>query len=111
MDKLLTIADLAVRWGCKPETAMDKVRDKGVPFVWLGRGEPRLKAAGQKFIRFRPEAIAAFERAQEHVWAEPAPSAAASTPGTPRPRRRGGASEGPEMSPFLRAIGWDGKVR
>lgn len=99
-NRLWTPADLAERWGCEVSTAMDRVRTKGVPFVWLGRGEARLAGAGQKFVRFRPEAVAAWEAAQEAVWM--AVEAA---------RVREGRGEADRPSPVVVAPGWDGKRR
>ena len=94
--RLWTAADLAERWGCSSETVLDRVRTKGVPFVWLGPREPRLTEAGQKFIRFRPAAVEAWEARQECVWA----------PCRPEPE---GAVQAPR-APAI-ATGTDGKVR
>lgn len=111
MSRLLTIADLAERWACSAGTVMDRVRDRGVPFVWLGReASPNLHARGQKAIRFRPEAIESWERSQERACDEPKAVAPASRP-RPRRGRDSGSREAPPavpMSPFLAAQGWDG---
>ena len=76
---------------------MDRVRTKQVPFVWLGKAEPKLGTRGQKFIRFRPETIEAFERASEVVC-----PATAETPSRPR---RGVVDD------VMDGLGWDGRSR
>lgn len=86
-EKPLTLAELAERWGCTTETVLDRVRTRGVPFVWLGRGEPRLTEAGRKFLVFRRAAIEEWERANERVWPK---------------------ADEPPVPSALPAAGWDG---
>ncbi len=66
--QLWTPADLARRWGCSVATTLDRVRTKSVPYLWLGPGEARLTGRGAKFIRFRPQAVEAWEAAIEGHW-------------------------------------------
>lgn len=80
-ERPLSLAELAERWGCTTETVLDRVRSRGVPFVWLGLGEPKLTSAGRKFLVFRLAAIEEWERANERVW----PAVGASGPVEPHP--------------------------
>ena len=62
------LKELAARWGCSAAIALDRVRLKQVPHIWLGPGEARLTGRGQKFIRFRPRSIELWEAQQESYW-------------------------------------------
>lgn len=77
MPERLTIDDLAASWHCSTATAWEIVRTRGVPFVWLGPGEPDLARRGRKPVVFRGEDVAAWERGQTRVW----------EPGDTTPRR------------------------
>jgi hypothetical protein len=68
-DRLLSPSDLAERWQCSVGTVMDRVRGRGVPYLWLGKGEPNLTSRGTKLIRFRPKAVEIWEAQQEGYWA------------------------------------------
>jgi hypothetical protein len=63
--RLWTPANLAERWQCSVDTVMNRVRERGVPYLWLGTGEARLARRGAKLVRFRPRAIEAWEAEQE----------------------------------------------
>jgi hypothetical protein len=68
---IITAAQLAERWSCSIDVVYDRVRTKGVPFVWLGRGEPKLSQAGRKHMVFRFADIEDWEASQVHVWPSP----------------------------------------
>ncbi len=97
--KLLTIDDLAERWGCDPKTAWSRVRERGVPVVWLGRGSYDATKHGPKLVRFRPESIDRWELSQEHALLIGAAPPAPERPAPPMPI---GVAPGG---------GWDGKFR
>lgn len=94
--KLLTIDDLAERWGCNARTAWERVKEKGIPFVWLGKGEFNPSGHGPKLVRFRPRVIEEWEAAREKVHEADAPAPAAAK-----------AAGSPAGMPAW----WDGKVR
>ncbi|AGA26049.1 hypothetical protein [Singulisphaera acidiphila] len=71
--KLLTIADLAERWGCNERFAWERVKERGIRFVWLGKGSYDASKHGPKMVRFRLQAIEEWELSEEkhHEAVEP----------------------------------------
>lgn len=96
--KLLTAADLAERWGCDTRTVIDRVKLRSVPFVWLGKKEYDPSYAGPKFMRFRLEAIEAWEARTEKAYVPPVTSKPDSSSRT-KPKLQGMPAH------------WDGKIR
>lgn len=96
---LLTIADVATRWGCSVEHAWEIAREGGLPGVWLGTGDYRPTKSGQKLMRFRKAAVEAFEQSREVV------------AGGPRCADPSGKTTSPTKIPAAAIPGWDGKVR
>lgn len=87
IEKLLTIDDLAARWGVGDEVIRRHIRDDGLPFVPLGR------SAGRKpQYRFRLAAVERWEADRERVRERPEAPAAPAPAGSAPP-------------------GWDGKDR
>jgi len=78
--ELMTIRDLAERWGVSVDTAKKHVRRRGVPFFQIGTDADML--VNWKTARFRLEAVRQWEQQSERVFAAPAPE--------PEPRRRDG---------------------
>lgn len=70
MPDRLTIDDLARAWNVTTPTAWEIVRTRGVPFVWLGAGEPDLTRRGRKPAYFLASAVAAWEQRQTRVWSD-----------------------------------------
>lgn len=70
---LMTIDDLAQRWGISTVDAWELVRVGSVPFIWLGRGEPDLTRRGRKPIRFRLADVDAWETSRRRAWETPEP--------------------------------------
>jgi hypothetical protein len=63
--RLLTVGDLAERWGLTTDQVADLVREQGVPYVPLRRGtSPRVSWSN---MRFREAAIEAWETANERI--------------------------------------------
>lgn len=79
-DRLLTITDLAARWGVSTDTAWDRVKAGGIRGVWLGAGEYRPTKAGAKLVRFREEAVLAFEKDREITLNDGRPKLAVKAP-------------------------------
>lgn len=61
---MLTIDDLAKRWGVSIRDAKRIVRDEEVPFVALRSHDMRIRWA---FVRFSPQAVAAWEDGRVRV--------------------------------------------
>lgn len=93
--RLLTIDDLAERWGCDPRTAWDRVKEKQISFVWLGKGDYDPSKHGPKLVRFRLKSIEEWEARLEKAHAVPQPA----------------ATKTPTKAPGAMPTFWDGKVR
>lgn len=93
-DRLLSAVDLADRWGTTPEHAWEVAKD-GVPGVWLGRGDYSPRKRGPKTVRFRLEAVRAFEARREVALAA----------------NQGGPAAAVVPPPAAAVPGWDGKAR
>ncbi len=65
MSELLTIQDLAKRWGLPLRAAKRACHLRGVPYIPL-RGTPKLRTPWN-YVRFRLDAIEAWERANEVI--------------------------------------------
>jgi hypothetical protein len=98
--KRLTIADLAERWGCNERFAWERVKERGVRFVWLGKGAYDASKHGLKMVLFRPQAIEEWEQAEEKHHEAVKPIGAVLTHASTRARRK--------IDPDLI---WDGVVR
>jgi len=70
---MMLIKDLADRWGVTLSQAKKIVRAERVPFVALRRHEMK---TDWRFVRFEPEAVAAWEQGRVEVYkGKPAPAA------------------------------------
>jgi hypothetical protein len=81
--ELLTIRDLAARWGVSVDRAKRNVRGRGVPFFRIGSdADMRIN---WNTVRFRLPAVLKWEQESEEVFepaeAEPAEARAAATAG------------------------------
>lgn len=88
--QLLTVEQLADRWQVSTDTVLGLVRLRGVPWVSL-RTSP--SGRGPKTLRFRPDAIAAWELENQATWGQ-----------AERPAPQDDAAR-------LAALGWDGVTR
>lgn len=61
-DRLWTVDDLAARWASDRREVKDAVRRRGLPYVQLGAAS---KHVSWVKVRFRPEAVLAWELAQQ----------------------------------------------
>jgi hypothetical protein len=82
-DELLTIHDLADRWGVSVDKAKKHVRRKQVPFVEIGTAADM--QVNWRAVRFRLSAVVKWEEESQRVFEEPDPSVKAGT--TPGPGR------------------------
>lgn len=67
--RLLKDSDLAERWGIDLEnlsTVHDVVREKQVPFLWIGKGEINLSRISWRCVRFRERDVEKWEGEQLH---------------------------------------------
>lgn len=82
---LLTVDDLAGRWGLTALQVRKLVKRDGLPYVNFQPFTPGRMQTSWKFIRFEPEAIAAWEASRRRTFAtaEPPP------PSTVRLRKLG----------------------
>jgi hypothetical protein len=65
--RLLTVGDLADRWGLTTDQVADLVREQGVPYVPLRRGtSPRVSWSS---MRFRESSVEAWESSVERLHA------------------------------------------
>jgi hypothetical protein len=55
--RLLTVDDLAGRWTCTSRTAWERIKERRIPFVWLGMGQYDPMRHGPKLVRFRLKTI------------------------------------------------------
>lgn len=74
---LLTVDDLAARWGLAPARVRKLVKHDGLPYVSFQPERPGRMSVSWRFIRFDPEAVAAWEASRQRVFLTPEP---------PRPR-------------------------
>lgn len=65
-ERLLTAAELAVRWGLHRATVLRMFHARLIPGMVLRRGKGKARK-GKATIRFRPSAIEAFEREHEQA--------------------------------------------
>lgn len=63
--EILTVDDLAERWGLSAQTVMKRVEDPESPLPAIPMGRPQGKARRRRLLRFRIEAVRAWERDQE----------------------------------------------
>jgi hypothetical protein len=92
--RLLTVDDLAERWGCTASKVLDIVRTRKVPYLQIG-AKKRLDQRGPNSLRFRPGAIERWEEDEEVTWTTPERVEA----------------EARKAEASLAASGWDGKSR
>lgn len=60
--------ELADRWGVDVEDVREMVRNRNVPYVWVGRGDkPNLSRISWRYVRFRVSAIERWEVDQERT--------------------------------------------
>ncbi len=62
---MLTVEELAERWSLQPEDIPEIVRERHVPYVWMGRGEVNPSRLRWRLVRFRERAIEKWEGDQE----------------------------------------------
>lgn len=70
-DKILSVQDVAERWGVSKSTVLASVRDAGLPHIRIGAGGRR------NMFRFRLSSVEKWEADQERVREPEAPSPAA----------------------------------
>lgn len=63
--EILTVDDLAERWGLSAETVMRRVEDPESPLAAIPLGRPAGKLRRRLMLRFRIETVRAWERDQE----------------------------------------------
>ncbi|MDR3618738.1 MAG: hypothetical protein P4L85_05250 [Paludisphaera borealis] len=68
MSDLLSVADVAERWGVDEDDVKSAVLDHSLPFIQFGRSSQRIRWAR---LRFRKDAVAAWELEQQASWAPP----------------------------------------
>lgn len=67
---MMTINELAERWGVSLRDAKQIVRDEKVPFIALRTADMRINWT---FVRFEPEAVDGWERGRERVFPQAPP--------------------------------------
>ncbi|WP_435005119.1 hypothetical protein P12x_003012 [Tundrisphaera lichenicola] len=63
--EILTVAELAERWGVSTDTVMARVEDPETPLSAIALGRPEGKKRRRLVLRFRIETVRAWERDQE----------------------------------------------
>jgi hypothetical protein len=101
--RLMTLAELAERWGVPKRAAAAIVRRHLVPFLMLGSA-PDMRVSW-RVARFRPEAIEEWERGHQVVCPEPAMEQIRRAPPAPRVSRLGNW-RGTEPAPTSRLGNW-----
>lgn len=91
---ILTVDELAARWGCETSTVLAMVKTRDVPYFQVGQVK-RLDRRGPKDLRFRLAAIEEWERSVESTWKTPESVAAKEH----------------KAEAQAAAYGWDGKSR
>jgi hypothetical protein len=72
--EVLTVDDLAERWGCSKWTVLDRVKNPECPLPAFALGSPTGPRQGRKTLRFRLEDVKAWEADQVRIHA-PTPEA------------------------------------
>lgn len=71
---LLTVDDLAARWGLTPTRVRKLVKHDGLPYVSFQPERKGRMAISWRFIRFNPEAVAEWEAIRQRAFPTPEPT-------------------------------------
>jgi hypothetical protein len=69
--RILSINDLAERWGCSKDTVIRRVESTDNPIPFFGLGSHQALKRRREIMRFRIESIELWERNQERTIAQP----------------------------------------
>lgn len=70
---LLTVDDLAERWGLTPAQVRMLVRRDGLPYISFQPFTPGRLNISWRFVRFNPEAVAEWEAGRQRAFPTPEP--------------------------------------
>ncbi len=70
---LLTVDDLAERWGLTALQVRKLVKRDGLPFISFQPSKPGRMNISWRFIRFDPEAVATWETGRQKAFPTPEP--------------------------------------